>query len=222
MSIKTKKELNYYLKADLIALGRKKRSLLIRIIDPDYILKYQILYRKTEFYFNNRDNFFYKYSYYLYAFRLKKLSFKLGFSIPINRIGPGLAIPHIGPIIINQGTKIGNNCTIHVGVNIGTKAGFSDKAPIIGDNIYIGPGAKIFGNITIPNNCAIGANAVVNKSFQNENKAIAGVPAREIADINIKEINILATKILDLKIHYESFLGLAAKETSEKLKSFGY
>lgn len=222
MPIKTRNELNYYLIADSIALGRKRKNLINRIINPDYILNYQILFRKTEFYSNNKDKLFCKILYYFLAFKLKKLSFKLGFSIPLNRVGPGLTIAHIGPIIINNGTKIGKNCTIHVGVNIGTKAGFSDLAPIIGDNVYIGPGAKLFGKIKIANNCAIGANAVVNKSFENENKAIAGVPAKEISDINIKDINILATKIVDLMIPYESYLGLPAKETSEKLKIFGY
>lgn len=41
----------------------------------------------------------------------------------------------------------------------------SKKAPKIGDNVYIGPGAVLFGDIEIADNCWIGANAVVNKSF---------------------------------------------------------
>jgi len=70
-----------------------------------------------------------------------------------------------------------------VGVNIGTIPGSLDSAPIIGDNIYIGPGAKLYGKITIPNGCVIGANSVVNKSFEEENVCIAGVPAKIIKHI---------------------------------------
>lgn len=51
--------------------------------------------------------------------------------------------------------------------------------PVIGDNCYIGTGAKIFGNITIGDNVKIGANAVVNKSF-GSNVTIAGIPARVV------------------------------------------
>ena len=54
-----------------------------------------------------------------------------------------------------------------------------EEAPIIGDNCFIGPGAKLFGKIKIGDNVAIGANSVVNKSFQ-DNVTIAGVPARVV------------------------------------------
>lgn len=163
-----------------------------------------------------------KLKYYYYGYRLQRLGMKLGFSIPINRIGPGLSIRHVGPIIINGGVTIGANCNIHVGVNIGTKAGYSNLAPKLGDNIYIGPGAKIFGDIEIASNIAIGANSVVNKSFVTPNKAIAGIPAKEIGETDMRKILVLATKILDSKIPYNAILGLPALETYEKLKKFGY
>lgn len=60
--------------------------------------------------------------------------------------------------MVNKATEIGKNCRIHVGVNIGNQNG----TPVIGDNVYIGPGVKMFGPITIGNNVTIGANAVVN------------------------------------------------------------
>lgn len=68
---------------------------------------------------------------------------------------------------------------IHQGVNIGV--GY-DGAPRIGNNVWIGPGVKIFGNIEIANECAIGAGAVVNKSFYEKRISIAGVPARKISE----------------------------------------
>ncbi|MDO5157086.1 MAG: hypothetical protein Q4D51_14105 [Eubacteriales bacterium] len=63
-------------------------------------------------------------------------------------------------------------------VNIGRNHA-SDDVPTIGDNIYIGPGAKLFGSITIADGCAIGAGAVVTKSFMNPGMNIVGNPARE-------------------------------------------
>ena len=61
-----------------------------------------------------------------------------------------------------------------------------EEAPIIGDNCFIGPGAKLFGKIKIGDNVAIGANAVVNKSF-GDNVTIAGVPAKIVNNIGTKD-----------------------------------
>lgn len=105
------------------------------------------------------------------------LATKCNFSIPINVAEKGLSIAHIGPIIINPSVKIGKNCRIHVGVNIGTAAGETIQTPVIGNNVYIGPGAKIFGAIRIADGVAIGANAVINKDCLEQNVTLVGVPA---------------------------------------------
>ncbi|MBT0889312.1 hypothetical protein KJR38_03095 [Streptococcus lutetiensis] len=52
--------------------------------------------------------------------------------------------------------------------------------PVIGNNVDIGVGAKIIGNVTIADGIKIGANAVVNKSFYEEGITIVGVPARKV------------------------------------------
>ena len=88
--------------------------------------------------------------------------------------GPGLSLPHRGNIIVNPHTVIGENCRIHVGVNIGAH---HDKAPRIGNNVYIGPGAIIFGDVQIADNVSVGANATVNKSVLTPNVVVAGTPA---------------------------------------------
>ncbi|NKR74014.1 serine acetyltransferase [Rhodococcus hoagii] len=114
--------------------------------------------------------------------RLRRKAMKLGFSIPINVFGPGLSIAHRGDIVVNGAARIGADCRIHVGVNIGTAAGSKDAAPTIGDSCYIGPGAKIFGPISIGDGVAIGANSVVNKDFPDGFCSLGGVPARRISD----------------------------------------
>jgi serine O-acetyltransferase len=115
------------------------------------------------------------------AILFRRLSRRLGFTIPINVFGPGLSIAHYGTIVVNHGSRVGSNCRLHVGVNIGTEAGKSAEAPTIGDNSYIGPGAKLFGKIEIGPNTAIGANAVVNRSFPEGNATLGGIPAKIIS-----------------------------------------
>jgi serine O-acetyltransferase len=117
----------------------------------------------------------------------RKLSIRLGFSVPPNVFGPGLAIVHYGLLVVNPAARVGRNCRIHAGVNIGGSAGFVEpgdtrvKAPAIGHDCYIGPGAKIFGPVSIGDSCVIGANAVVNKSFEQDGVTIAGMPARIVS-----------------------------------------
>lgn len=68
-------------------------------------------------------------------------------------------LPHgLYGIIVSRNAIIGENCTIFHQVTIGEGRG---GAPIIGDNCYIGAGAKIIGNIMVGNNMKIGANCVV-------------------------------------------------------------
>jgi len=189
--ISSKKDYFMYCEADKIALGRytyRLKDKLARLIAPDFIWKFQRLLRKVEYYKNVKNNgVINKFIYFFLKQKMKQLSLKLGFSIPENVFGPGLAIVHYGTIVVNQNAKVGSNCRIHPCTIIGASAG-TGKAPRIGDNVYIAPGAKIFGDIKIPSNCAIGANSVVNKSFEEEGMMIAGIPAKVIKPIKIKQI----------------------------------
>ncbi len=223
--IKSKTDYLYYLEADRIALSKPKKesmpfSLSVKsFLFPDYIWKFQKTLRKLEFLKNKNKNMFEKITYFFVLKRYYKISYKLGFTIPVNVFGPGLSIAHYGTIIINAGAKIGANCRIHADVNIGTQAGFSDKAPVLGDNIYIAPGAKIFGQISIPNNTAIGANAVVNKSFDSENTIIGGVPAKVISEnIDIDDMLIRATTIIESGLSKKELCGMPAREIKQLLK----
>ena len=110
-----------------------------------------------------------------------------GFEIPVNVFGKGLSIAHKGTIVVNGAVRVGDNCRLHTCVNIGTAPGVGGLVPSIGNNVYIGPGAKLWGRIVIGNNVMIGANSVVGKSFP-DNVCIAGVPARIIKDMGRMEI----------------------------------
>lgn len=176
--IKSKSDYLFYIKADKEARGfDKKYHFGIRGEIPVY--KFQLLMRKVEYYNNCRFDFFSRIYLYILKYKYKRLQIKYGFSIPINTFGPGLYIQHRGTICVNGSARIGMNCRINVDVNIGTNMEKEEEAPIIGDNCFIGPGAKLFGKITIGDNVAIGANSVVNRSFGN-NVSIAGVPAKVI------------------------------------------
>lgn len=187
--IRSRKDYIDYREADRIALGRRKIGAahwFVDLVFPDYIWRFQKLLRKLEYYGNVKRGMLSRLVYLYLQLRYRRLSVKLGFTIPRNVFGPGLAIVHYGGIVVNEKARIGANCRIHPGTNIGASAG-SVEAPQIGENVYIAPGAKIFGNIRIANNTAIGANAVVNKSFEVENMLIAGVPATAIKAITIKQ-----------------------------------
>lgn len=178
--IRSKEDYKEYLRCDQIALGKKyKKPKLV----GDEIWRFQIMMRKAEYYKNCSKSILGKiYSKWL-QYRYYKMRLKLGFSIPLNVFGPGLSIAHYGTIVINGNAKVGKNCRIQECTTIGATNG-SKKAPILGDNIFIGSGARIIGEIHIANDIAIGANAVVNKSFENPGITIAGVPAKKISDNN--------------------------------------
>ena len=115
-----------------------------------------------------------------YSFRLQRLGLRCGFTVPPNTCDKGLNLAHTGTIVISPYASIGENCRIHVGVNIGTAAGTTGQAPKIGNNVYIGPGAKIYGPITLADDIAIGANAVVNRDCLEKNATLVGVPAKVV------------------------------------------
>jgi len=98
-------------------------------------------------------------------------------------IGKGSIFAYKGiGVVVHSRATIGENCIICQQVTIGGKTG-DVNPPKIGNNVYIAAGSKIIGDISIGNNCTIGVNAVVNKSF-GDNMVIAGVPAKLIKEVN--------------------------------------
>lgn len=176
--IKSKHEYLAYLEADRINLGCKKRLRTYLFHD---IWRYQRLLRKVEYYTNCKRGPLSKLYRTWLRYRLERRGIYLGIAVRPNSTGPGLVVQHEGNVRVHANARVGANCKLLEGVNIGATGGTRD-APQIGKGVFIGSGAKIMGNIHIADGIAVGANAVVVKSFDEPNITIGGVPAKKISD----------------------------------------
>lgn len=145
---------------------------------PNAGLKFIKKLRRMEYHYNNLGWWHKLMAFFSYV-DYYRWSLRTGISIPKNTCDRGLTLYHFGSIVINAGCEIGKNCCIMNNVNIGANQG-SSIAPRIGNDVYIGPGAVIFGDIEIADGCYIGANAVVNKSFHEPHSVIVGIPAKVV------------------------------------------
>lgn len=140
-----------------------------------YIWKFQRHLRLAEYYKNTKV-LFGKILFCYHINRKNKLGNMLGISISVNTIEEGLIIYHSGQIVVSGVSKCGKNLKLHGNNCIGNK-GIDGQIPQIGDNCDIGFGAVIIGDVIIGDNVKIGANAVVNKSFNDG--ILIGVPAKK-------------------------------------------
>ena len=135
---------------------------------------------------------YYKISHYLYCKNYKllaryiseKAKRRTGIEIhPGAKIGKGLFIDHGSGVVIGETAIIGDNVTIFHGVTLGgTGKEKGKRHPTVGNNVFIGTGAKLLGNIIIEDNVKIGANAVILENVPS-NTTVVGVPGR-IVKIN--------------------------------------
>lgn len=179
--IVSREDLKAYIAADALACGRDS----VRAKPyMDLVWKYQVALRIKEFYKNQKKGrkLLLLPLMALAYYRCDSLGAKLGFSIPCNVFDRGLSIAHYGTIAVNGTCVVGKNCRIHEGVTLGSTNG--SLGPRLGDNVFLGSGAKIIGGITIAADVAIGANAVVVKSISEAGTTWAGNPARKISDKN--------------------------------------
>lgn len=140
------------------------------------IIKYQKLLRLDEYYSNTAVGLK-KILKLWYRWRKNRLGEQLGITISKNVFDEGLLIWHYGYIVVNGMAKVGKNCILHGNNCIGND-GNTPEAPTIGDNVDIGAGAMIIGNICIADNVKIGAGSVVVHSIEEEGVTVVGVPAR--------------------------------------------
>jgi len=107
---------------------------------------------------------------------------------PGTDIGPGLYIPHSGCIVINPHCKIGKNLYLSHDVLLGkAHSGKRKGTPDVGDDVFIGAGARLLGKLTVGNNAAIGANAVVLNDVP-ANSFVAGAPAKVVSATSARQI----------------------------------
>ena len=134
--------------------------------------KAQIYYRISKFFFNRKYFFIARYL----SERGKR---KTGIEIhPGATIGSCLFIDHGIGVVIGETAVIGNNVTMFHGVTLGgTGKEKGKRHPTIGNNVFIGSGAKILGNINIGDNVKIGANSVVLEDIK-ENVTVVGIPGK--------------------------------------------
>lgn len=174
--IRSRKELDFYIKADcMMNRGYFRPNIkhrLMEFIKPDYVMRFLNRMRKVDYYTNCRRTAagggimltINKIAY-------RRLSIKLGFSIGSQVFGYGLVIPHYGTIVVGESSKIGNYAVLHTATCI------TNNGKQIGDGLYLSTGAKLTAKMTLGNNVSIAANSVVTKSYVMDDVLLAGVPA---------------------------------------------
>lgn len=188
--IKTRKDLKLYLHEDAKANhmnGVNYLQYLIKLFagsESAHSWRYIKCLRHCEYHLNNKG-LLHKIQHVYYKVKLHRLGFRYNFRIPENVCGNGVSLIHFaggGGCLVNA-KKIGNYCKLQTGVVIGNTHHSEDEKPILGNHVTLGPGAKVFGRITVGNNVFIGANSVVTKNTP-DNTLVGGIPAKIIKQIN--------------------------------------
>lgn len=141
----------------------------------------------------NTSNYLYK---RLCMLRYNRICSRYACDLPLAaEIPKSVNFPHgMNGIFISLGAVLGENCTIFQQVTIGSNVLKDSKgfgAPVLGDNVYIGAGAKIIGNVRIGNNVRIGANAVVTCDVPDNATVVCAAP-RIIAHDEVRENGFVA------------------------------
>jgi serine O-acetyltransferase len=136
-----------------------------------------LVYRFGRWRYQIKNNILRKICSFLYKFLYKLVQILTGIEFPCEvQIGQGFIIDHFGGIVVSGYAKFGDHCRIRNGVVVGLKNVDDPCAPVFGDYVDIGAGAKILGDIKIGSHVTIGANAVVLCDVPDHSIAV-GVPA---------------------------------------------
>ena len=125
--------------------------------------------------------------YFLARLVSQRAARKTGIEIhPAATIGHGLFIDHGHGVVIGETAIVGNNVTLYQGVTLGgTGKQKGKRHPTIEDNVMVGCGAKVLGDITIGANSMIGAGSVVLNDVP-PNSTVVGVPGRVVKRDNVR------------------------------------
>jgi serine O-acetyltransferase len=158
-----------YYKADQSLLSRLGAAIYVGL-EPGF---WAIVYYRTSHYLGARGWRFPA----VFVMRLNKFLTHADISYQC-RIGQRLRLPHCADIVVGSTAVIGDDVEILNGVTLGAREIRSneDRHPKIGNNVFIGSGAKILGNIRVGDGAKIGANAVVLTSVD-PGRSVTGIPA---------------------------------------------
>lgn len=119
---------------------------------------------------------------------------------PAARLGIGIMLDHGTGFVVGETAAIGNNCSILHGVTLGGSGkDEGDRHPKIGNNVLLGAGAKILGNIRVGNCSRVAAGSVVLKDVPDDT-TVAGVPAKTVGPAGCKE----PARSMDQMLHAEA------------------
>ena len=185
--ISNKRDLKQWLAADnrwLRPQGAKDKIVeKVAVYPAGTLRKFLKLLRKQEYYINTANGSKLKgLLAVIYEGKKNRLGMRLGIEIGPNCFGKGFNLYH-GNIVINPAVRVGENCSLH-GANCIGNNGLTAGVPKLGNNVDVGYGAVIIGDITIADGVKIGANAVVNRSITEPGCTVAGVPARIVRSIS--------------------------------------
>ena len=173
--ILTKKQLNEYLQIEKPFYIKSKKELLFSffsISESGILWKYQKRLRVWEYH----QNAGHRIRCAIWKFRTIRIGRKYNISISPNCFGKGMHIMHLGSILVNSETRVGDYCLLNINVAFVSTSG-KNGAPKLGSHCKIGIGATLIGDICLQNNIVVGAGAVVTKSFLESNITLVGVPA---------------------------------------------
>lgn len=178
--IKTKKDLKEYLAADWARYSddhKPKWWTKFTFSETWMLYSYVRNLRYLDYYSNNK-NLFTVIPYLFRSLKQRRMALKYSINIAPHCIGPGFLLVHPGFVRIGS-CYIGANATILPNVLVGRRRPIPNTEVTIGNNVYIGTGAKVLGRVVVGNNVTIAANSVVIKDIP-DNCVVSGVPAKII------------------------------------------
>ena len=180
--IQSKKDLKEYIRLDNGLHWNKCKNRIMLFMTHDefyYINKYFRYLRKQEYYYNNIKRFkLYIIPYIFYTAKKNRIGDRANLIIPENTLEKGVTIFHKN-VLVHPKARIGEFSVLHGNNCIGNN-GITDEAPYLSNNVNIGYGACLIGEIYLAQGVYVGANAVVNKSFSEEGVTLIGVPAKHV------------------------------------------
>ena len=175
--IQSRQELKEWIDYESKIYHVSRTKYFLQIGENAILYKHQKTLRKCEYHHNSGHRLLSR----IYMIRLLRIQNKYCLHVPINTCKKGLHIMHVGPVLINGTARLGENCSLHINTAI-VAGGTNDIAPVVGDNVVVGVGASVVGDVHVSDGVAIGANSVVCKSINESNIAVAGAPARKVSN----------------------------------------